>query len=71
MNSYCTERFWRCYHALPHAVRVTADKNYALWRDNPQHPSLRFKPVGAEGFWSVRVGKHYRALGHREGEDIT
>jgi hypothetical protein len=24
-----------------------------------------------EGFWSVRVGKHYRALGHREGDEIT
>ena len=36
---------------------VTADKNYRLWRQNPQHPSLRFKSVG-EGFWSVRVGKH-------------
>ena len=71
MNSYCTDKFWRGYHALTQAARATADKNYALWRANPQHPSLHFKPVGSEGFWSVRVGKHCRALGHREGEDIT
>jgi hypothetical protein len=55
---------------LPASARLTADKNYGLWRQNPQHPSLRFKSVG-EGFWSVPVGKHYRALGHREGEEIT
>ncbi|WP_404424425.1 hypothetical protein [Nibricoccus sp. IMCC34717] len=70
MNSYCTERFWNGYHALPAPIRATADKNYVLWRENPQHPSLHFKPVG-DGFWSVRVGKHYRALGHREDEEIT
>ena len=28
---------------------------------NPRHPSLHFKKVG--GYWSVRVGLHYRALG--------
>lgn len=70
MNSFCTERFWAGYEALPASARLTADKNYGLWRQNPQHPSLRFKSVG-EGFWSVRVGKHYRALGHREGDEIT
>ncbi len=70
MNSFCTPRFWSGYEALPAPTRLTADKNYALWRRDPQHPSLHFKPVG-EGFWSVRVGKHYRALGHRDGEEIT
>jgi hypothetical protein len=70
VNSYCTDRFWRGYHALPAPVRTTADKNYALWANNPDRRSLRFKPVG-DGFWSVRVGKHFRALGYREGEDIT
>jgi hypothetical protein len=37
-----------------------ADKNYALLKENPQHPSLHFKKVGR--FWSVRVGLRYRAL---------
>ena len=38
-----------------------ADKNYALLKDNPQHPSLHFKRIGE--LWSVRVGARYRALG--------
>jgi hypothetical protein len=37
-----------------------ADKNYALLRENPTHPSLRLKKTGR--FWSVRVGSRYRAL---------
>ena len=39
--------------------RALADKNYALLKQNPRHPSLQLKRVGR--FWSVRVGR-YRAL---------
>jgi len=53
--------FWSAYHALPKSVQTLADKSYQLLKQNPSHPSLRFKPVGR--FWSVRIGLHYRALG--------
>ena len=43
----------------------TADKQFALFRKNPSHPSLNLKPVG--DFWSVRVTQSYRALAFREG----
>jgi hypothetical protein len=55
-----TSAFWEAYQQLPEHIRVLADKNYALLKQNPQHPSLRFKKVGR--FWSVRVGSRYRAL---------
>ena len=42
------------------SVREVADRNYALLKDNPKHPSLHFKKVGQ--YWSVRVGLRYRAL---------
>ena len=70
MNSFCTRRFWETYHALPEQVRSVADKNYRLWTQNPKHPSLRFKPIG-KGFWSIRAGKHYRALGYVEDDEVT
>jgi hypothetical protein len=70
LNSFCTGRFWRCYEALSVTTRTIADKNFTLWQTNPKHPSLHFKPLDG-GFWSVRVGKHYRALGHRDGDEIT
>jgi hypothetical protein len=50
--------FWQLYNALPHEIRELADRNYALLRDDPSHPSLRFREI--EGLWSVRVGAHYR-----------
>jgi hypothetical protein len=70
VNSSCTPRFWECYQELPEAVRELARKNYELWRDDPRHPSLNFKPVG-RGVWSVRIGRSYRALGHVEDGEIS
>ena len=55
-----TSRFWTCFANLSEDVQNVARKNYALLKDNPQHPSLHFKKVGT--FWSVRVGLTHRAL---------
>ena len=42
-------------------VQKIADSSYELLKTNPNHPSLHFKKVNQ--YWSVRVGKSYRALG--------
>jgi hypothetical protein len=55
-----TARFWACFHALPEHVQQLARKNYNLLKENPRHPSLRFKKVGK--LWSARVGGNHRAL---------
>jgi hypothetical protein len=60
MRHAASPAFWQAYEKLPANVRALADKNYALLKENPQHPSLHFKKVGR--FWSVRVGLRYRAL---------
>lgn len=60
MNHFATPAFWHRYRQLPAEVRDLADKNFALLRNDPHHPSLRFKKVGR--FWSARVGFRYRAL---------
>lgn len=39
-------RFWRCYDALPAEIRALADKNFALLKADPAHPSLQFKLLG-------------------------
>lgn len=57
--------FWHDYRTLPAHIRAQADKNYALLKANPFHPSLQFKKVGVrEGLeiWSARVTLKYRAL---------
>ena len=60
MKHFASRAFWEAYEKLPEQVRDLADKNYALLKENPRHPSLQFKRVGR--FWSVRVGLRYRAL---------
>jgi hypothetical protein len=60
MKHVASPAFWEAYAKLPDNVRALADKNYALLKENPQHPSLHFKKVGR--FWSVRIGLRYRAL---------
>ena len=60
MKHFASPAFWQAYQKLPPAVRELADRNYALLKSDPRHPSLHFKKVGR--FWSVRVGLHYRAL---------
>jgi hypothetical protein len=45
------------YAKLPENIRALADKNDALLKENPRHPSLQLKKLGR--FWSVR-GYPYR-----------
>jgi hypothetical protein len=59
------EDFWNDYHVLPADIRSRADKQFALLKDNPQHPSLQFKKIGdrsGQEIWSGRVTLKYRAL---------
>jgi len=61
LKHQATPRFWQAFDKLPPEIMRLANKNYALWRENPSHPGLQFKKVGR--FWSVRVGLQHRALG--------
>jgi hypothetical protein len=63
-----TERFWERYRALPEDVRSLADSRFQILKENPRHPSLRFKKVG--NFWSARVGLAHRALAVEDGADF-
>ena len=69
MQHFTTPRFWRLYNALPEEVRDLADKNFALLESDPDHPSLHFKRIG--GFWSARVGLHYRVLANDRAEGVV
>jgi hypothetical protein len=60
VRHFASPSFWEAYAKLPDGARALADKNFALLKENPGHPSLRLKKGGR--FWSVRVGAHYRAL---------
>jgi hypothetical protein len=69
MSHFTTPDFWFHYRRLPQNVRELADKNFALLRNDPHHPSLRLKRIGS--FWSVRVGLRYRALARDRAEGVV
>lgn len=72
MNSRATERFWAEYRELPLEIREIAQKAYALFRNDPAHPSLNFKKIHSkEPVYSVRVTRGYRALGLLDDDEIT
>ena len=68
MRHFASPAFWEAYQKLPPAVRELADKNYALLKSDPRHPSLHLKKVGR--FWSARVGLRYRALATEVDGDL-
>lgn len=71
MGHLASTDFWQAYLSLPLAVRIRADKQFALLRANPQHPSLQFKKIGerhGQEIWSARVTLSYRALAMKRSE---
>jgi hypothetical protein len=63
MTSRTTERFRKSFSKLPANVQDQANRAFALWRRNPNHPSLQFKRVhAADPIYAVRIGIHWRAL---------
>ncbi len=40
MDHFTTPDFWDGYQGLPKEIQELADKNYALLRTDPNHPSL-------------------------------
>ena len=63
-----TSRFRDLLASLPESVQKVAEKNFKLLQNNPSHPSLHFKKIGA--VWSVRAGIHHRALAIEDGPDF-
>jgi hypothetical protein len=61
LRHFTSPDFWHLLSQLPAAIQKLARVNYKLLKQNPRHPSLRLKK--ARGYWSVRVGLGYRALG--------
>jgi ribosomal protein L31E len=56
--------YWKGMDKLPEEVRVMAEKTYAIWRDDPKNPLLRFKKIHpSQPIYSFRVGLAYRTIG--------
>ncbi len=72
MNSKTTKRFRQMLAKLPSDVRRQAQEAYKLFRQNLNHPSLRFKRVhNTEPIYSARININYRAIGVVDGGEIV
>jgi hypothetical protein len=70
--SKTTARFRTALAALPPEIRQQARDAYKLFKQNPHHPSLRFRRVHpTEPIFSARVTLGYRAVGIREDDTIV
>jgi hypothetical protein len=63
-----TARFWDRFAGLPREVQRVARQNFAILKENPAYPSLRFKEIG--NLWPARAGLHYRGIAVEDGEDF-
>jgi hypothetical protein len=72
VKSVATRRFWQLFQALPLEAKDLAIKTYRLWRKNPSHPSLHYRHLkGSPDRFTVRIGKHYRAIGLHSKDTVT
>ncbi len=72
MNSVTTEQFRRLYASAPLPRQEQIKRAYKLWRENPAHPSIRFKKVhDTDPIYSARVDLDWRALGVLEGDTVV
>ncbi len=68
MRHVASRAYWDRYDALPPKIRALADRNFALLKNDPTHPSLHLKKTGR--YWTVRVGLHYRAIATEEDGEM-
>lgn len=71
MKSRTTIEFRKLFADLPEQVKEQTRGAYRQFKENPSHPSLRFKKVHPElPIYSARIGKNYRAVGQLEGDTV-
>jgi hypothetical protein len=72
VTSHTTAQFRKLLAELPAEIQNQARRAYRTFRQNPNHPSLRFKPVHTIlPIYSVRISAGYRAVGTLRGEGIV
>jgi hypothetical protein len=68
MRYFASPSFWECYGRLPSSIQELADRCFDLLKAQASHPSLHLKKVGR--YWSVRLGRKYRALAVEVDQDL-
>lgn len=71
MKSRTTAQFRRAFADLPEQVQQQTREAYRQFKQDPGHPSLRFKKIHLElPIYSARISKSYRAVGQLAKDTI-
>ena len=71
MKSSTTTEFRKLFADLPEQVQQQTRAAYRQFKENPSHPSLRFKKVHPDlPIYSARISKNYRAVGQLDGDTV-
>ncbi|MBD6615953.1 hypothetical protein FNW02_08955 [Komarekiella sp. 'clone 1'] len=71
MKSRTTAQFRKAFADLPEQVQKQTREAYRQFKQDPRHPSLRFKKVHPElPIYSARISKSYRVVGQLEGDTV-
>ncbi|WP_442932815.1 type II toxin-antitoxin system RelE family toxin [Microcoleus sp. herbarium13] len=71
MKSSTTIEFRKLFADLPEQVRDQTRAAYRQFKEDPSHPSLRFKKVHPElPIYSARISRNYRAVGQLDGDTV-
>jgi hypothetical protein len=71
VNSRTTTEFRRLFADLPEQVQQQTRGAYRQFKEDPSHPSLRFKKVHPDlPIYSARISKNYRAVGQLDGDTV-
>ncbi len=71
MKSSITYQFRTSFANLPEQVQQKTRSAYRQFKQDPNHPSLRFKKVHPElPIYSARIDKSYRAVGQLDGDTV-
>ncbi len=71
MKSRTTTQFRKTFAVLPKQVQKKTHEAYRQFKQDPGHPSLRFKKVHSEiPIYSAQISKSYRAVGQLDGDTV-
>ncbi len=71
MRSRTTSQFRKAFAKLPKQTQAQTREAYRQFKQDPAHPSLRFKKIHSElPIYSARISKSYRAVGQLDEDTV-
>jgi len=71
VKSRIAAQFCKAFSELPNQVQEQTREAYHQFKQDPWHPSLRFKQVHPElPIYSVRISRSYRAVDQRDEDTV-